>query len=290
MATPVGAAHASPMLAPASRTVVRKARRPPPAPRSTTTVEAGAGQPLNVSGTSATRRSPAAVSRRDPDLHAARTLREWRDRLAPEGNGRCVPGITSEDAHGPLRQSNLATPLRAVMRRASRHRGGVAAGSAGTSERIDDPADRGTLHDVGKLVGADTVLGKPGPLSEAEFDQIRVASRRRGARWWPRSRRARRCRPARPPPPRALGRTGYPQGCAGEEIPIEARLLAVADAYDAMTSDRPYRRAVPLRARSPSSSGAPARSSTRRCRASSPRPGRQGGFELPTGIPRAAAS
>ena len=39
--------------------------------------------------------------------------------------------------------------------------------------------------------------------------------------------------------------TGYPDGLAGEEIPLECRILAVADAYDAMTSDRPYRRALP---------------------------------------------
>ena len=38
--------------------------------------------------------------------------------------------------------------------------------------------------------------------------------------------------------------TGYPHGLSGEEIPIEARILAVADAYDAMTSDRPYRAAL----------------------------------------------
>jgi HD-GYP domain-containing protein (c-di-GMP phosphodiesterase class II) len=38
--------------------------------------------------------------------------------------------------------------------------------------------------------------------------------------------------------------SGYPSGKAGEEIPVEARVLAVADAFDAMTSDRPYRRAL----------------------------------------------
>jgi HD-GYP domain-containing protein (c-di-GMP phosphodiesterase class II) len=38
--------------------------------------------------------------------------------------------------------------------------------------------------------------------------------------------------------------TGYPSGKAGEEIPVEARVLAVADAFDAMTSDRPYRPAL----------------------------------------------
>ncbi len=38
--------------------------------------------------------------------------------------------------------------------------------------------------------------------------------------------------------------TGYPSGKSGEEIPVEARVLAIADAFDAMTSDRPYRRAL----------------------------------------------
>ena len=39
---------------------------------------------------------------------------------------------------------------------------------------------------------------------------------------------------------------GYPDGLAGEEIPLAARILSVADALDAMTSDRPYRKALPL--------------------------------------------
>ena len=39
---------------------------------------------------------------------------------------------------------------------------------------------------------------------------------------------------------------GYPEGLSGEEIPIESRILAVADAFDAMTSDRPYRKALKL--------------------------------------------
>ena len=39
--------------------------------------------------------------------------------------------------------------------------------------------------------------------------------------------------------------TGYPEGLDGEAIPLEARILAVADTYDAMTSDRPYRKALP---------------------------------------------
>ena len=45
--------------------------------------------------------------------------------------------------------------------------------------------------------------------------------------------------------------TGYPAGLAGEQVPIEARILAVADSYDAMTHDRPYRKAMePIQAMS----------------------------------------
>src|ERR671922_78339 len=40
--------------------------------------------------------------------------------------------------------------------------------------------------------------------------------------------------------------SGYPDGLSGEEIPLSARIFAVADAFDAMTSDRPYRHALPL--------------------------------------------
>ena len=82
---------------------------------------------------------------------------------------------------------------------------------------------------------------------------------------------------------------GYPTGSAGEAIPIEARVLAVADAYDAMTSDRPYRRAL---------TQGRAISELERCAGTQFDPDvvavfaeawRQGAFEQSTGIPRAAA-
>ena len=58
--------------------------------------------------------------------------------------------------------------------------------------------------------------------------------------------------------------TGYPDGLAGEEIPLAARVFAVADTLDALTTDRPYRPASDVRgARARRSAAAPARSSTR---------------------------
>ena len=100
------------------------------------------------------------------------------------------------------------------------------------------------LHDIGKLAVSQNVIGKAGPLSEHELAEVRghpVA----GARM------IELVRPLRPALPAILhhherwdGR-GYPEGLEGPEIPVEARILAVADTFDAMTSDRVYRRAQP---------------------------------------------
>ena len=57
---------------------------------------------------------------------------------------------------------------------------------------------------------------------------------------------------------------GYPDGLRGDEIPLAARIIAVADAFDAMTAPRPYKPTLTIRKRSPSYSDAQAASSTRR--------------------------
>ena len=58
--------------------------------------------------------------------------------------------------------------------------------------------------------------------------------------------------------------TGYPRGLRGEEIPLGARIFSVVDAFDAITFDRPYSKAIPSTWPRPSSSAAPGRTSTRR--------------------------
>ncbi|HZC29215.1 MAG TPA: HD domain-containing phosphohydrolase [Gaiellaceae bacterium] len=100
------------------------------------------------------------------------------------------------------------------------------------------------LHDIGKLAVPNQTLAKEGPLSSAEWEQIRAhpqlgadilndvtllqgggidVVRHHHERW---------------------DGAGYPDGLAGDDIPIGARIFALADALDAMTSDRPYRRAL----------------------------------------------
>ena len=102
----------------------------------------------------------------------------------------------------------------------------------------------GLLHDVGKIGVPDTVINKPGRLTDEEYAKIKthpvtgaeilqtvseMPKLVTGARWHHE---------------RYDGK-GYPDGLKGEEIPEEARIIAVADAYDAMTSHRSYRDIIP---------------------------------------------
>ena len=100
----------------------------------------------------------------------------------------------------------------------------------------------GVLHDIGKLGISDAVLLKPGGLELSEWEEIRRhpemgarilehANLRDVATW------------VLAHHERIDGR-GYPHGLSGDSIPLEGRILAVADAYEAMTADRPYRRAL----------------------------------------------
>ena len=99
------------------------------------------------------------------------------------------------------------------------------------------------LHDVGKIGVSDAILRKPGPLSDDEWNVMRehpeigermlakvdflqpalTVVRHHHERW---------------------DGKGYPDGLKGEDIPLAARIVGVCDAYDAMTSDRPYRKAM----------------------------------------------
>src|SRR5215210_2141593 len=101
----------------------------------------------------------------------------------------------------------------------------------------------GPLHDIGKLAVPDAVLCKEGRLDADELAQIREHPKT-GARLLLRLAALREAIPYVLYHHERWDGTGYPSGKAGEEIPVEARVLAVADAFDAMTSNRPYRRAL----------------------------------------------
>lgn len=111
-------------------------------------------------------------------------------------------------------------------------------------ERLEELYMIGLLHDVGKIGVPDTIINKPGKLTDEEYMEIKkhpvkgaeilatiteMPKLVNGARWHHE---------------RYDGR-GYPDGLKGEDIPEEARIIVVADAYDAMTSHRSYRDIIP---------------------------------------------
>ncbi len=113
-----------------------------------------------------------------------------------------------------------------------------------TEEEQEDIYIMGLLHDIGKIGVPEAIINKNGRLTDEEFAKIKehpkmgadilqfveeLPQMANGARWHHE---------------RYDGR-GYPDGLAGEEIPEEARIIAVADAYDAMTSNRAYSKVRP---------------------------------------------
>jgi putative nucleotidyltransferase with HDIG domain len=112
-----------------------------------------------------------------------------------------------------------------------------------SEERIASLRVGGPLHDIGKLAVSDEVLCKEGRLDDDELAQIREHPKI-GAKLLLRVTALREAIPYVLYHHERWDGTGYPSGKRGEEIPVEARVLAIADAFDAMTSDRPYRSAL----------------------------------------------
>ena len=102
------------------------------------------------------------------------------------------------------------------------------------------------LHDVGKIVIPDSILRKPGPLTPDEFAIMRTHTTV-GAEMFGTVTHsetiAMAATIARSHHERWNG-SGYPDGLAGEDIPIAARIVSVADVYDALVTNRPYRDAL----------------------------------------------
>jgi HD-GYP domain-containing protein (c-di-GMP phosphodiesterase class II) len=99
------------------------------------------------------------------------------------------------------------------------------------------------LHDVGKVKVRPQVVGKPGPLTEEELTEMR-SHPAAGAQLVLPLRRFHDALPYVLFHHEQWDGGGYPAGLKGRNIPIEARVLAIADAFDAMISPRPYRRAL----------------------------------------------
>jgi HD-GYP domain-containing protein (c-di-GMP phosphodiesterase class II) len=102
----------------------------------------------------------------------------------------------------------------------------------------------GTLHDIGKLSTPRAILLKAGPLDEDEWDVMREHSAR-GAGILDEIRSLQPCAPIVRSHHEQIDGRGYPDGLAGDRLPLAARIVAVADAFHAMISKRSYRPAMP---------------------------------------------
>ncbi|MBP7868227.1 MAG: response regulator [Acidobacteria bacterium] len=120
------------------------------------------------------------------------------------------------------------------------------------AKRMDMPSDKiqkiylaGLLHDIGKIGVKESILTKPDMLTSDEYSHIYLHSTLSAKILYPIFRDSEIVGYVKHHHERWDG-TGRPDGLRGEQIPIGARVLAVADSFDAMTSDRPYRTARPV--------------------------------------------
>jgi putative two-component system response regulator len=195
----------------------------------------------------------AALARRDAEARAGRHIEESTvDRL-----GRLAGAVGAIDVAGTADDEMIGRLSRAVslrdeetgahIERMSRYAAHLAVVVGFADLSPDEVRLAAALHDVGKIGIADTILLKPGPLTAAEHATMQRHARlgyqllagassalvRRAAdiayahhEWWDGG--------------------GYPRGLRGDEIPEAARIAAVADVFDALTSDRVYRPAMPV--------------------------------------------
>jgi HD superfamily phosphohydrolase YqeK len=113
------------------------------------------------------------------------------------------------------------------------------------TDDLNDIYLSGMLHDVGKIGVDDRVLQKPGKLTNEEFDKIKEHPMI-GYNILKGMKNLQKILPGVRYHHESYDGTGYPDGLRGEEIPLMARIMAVADAYDAMSSSRVYREGMPL--------------------------------------------
>jgi hypothetical protein len=182
-------------------------------------------------------------------IHRLRTQRRLGSAIDMVGpmsaaRRRSLDGLSVEEQAKQLAQlvSGMETRdpyLHGHSRRVARYSWMIAARMGLPREQLARIRTAAAIHDVGKVQTPKAILHKPGRLTDAEFDVIKrhpgVGARMAAALHDPRLTAMVRHHHER------LDGTGYPEGLRGEDIPLGARIIAVADTFDAITSSRPYR-------------------------------------------------
>ena len=112
-------------------------------------------------------------------------------------------------------------------------------------KKLDAIEIAGIIHDIGKIGVADNILNKPGKLTDEEYAMMKKHSVIGEKIIKPLNSLTEMAEPVRHHHEKLNG-AGYPDGLAGDEISLESRILAVADVFDALNSDRPYRSRMPM--------------------------------------------
>ncbi|HEX8179445.1 MAG TPA: HD domain-containing phosphohydrolase [Pyrinomonadaceae bacterium] len=116
-----------------------------------------------------------------------------------------------------------------------------------SDEEIEKLRISALLHDVGKIAIDDKILKKPAALTDEEYEVMKQHPQR-GFKIMSQIPAMKDFLPGMYMHHEMINGAGYPQGLKGDEIPMQARIVSVADTFDAMTTDRPYQKAMTLEA------------------------------------------
>lgn len=167
------------------------------------------------------------------EMNHMELLQEHQERLIGQVITALSNTVEAKDVYTSGHSNRVANYVREIMFR-----------MGGSEKEQMDAYYMGLLHDVGKIRVPDTIINKNGRLTDEEYEQIKlhtvagyhilkevdvIPDVALGARWHH----------------ERYDGNGYPNGLSGENIPLIARIISVADAYDAMTSNRSYRETMP---------------------------------------------